>query len=55
MIIEHKHKTEYFTIDTDGKDPVMIAGLLQEKMPEIYDIVIDEETVIVHRVPCIEI
>lgn len=55
MIIKHKHKADYFTIDTDGKDPVMIIGLLKSKIHEMYEIIIDGDTLIVHKVPCIEI
>jgi len=55
MITEKKHKTNYFTIDTDGRDPVMIVGILKQRYHEMYDIIVDGETVIVSKVPYIEI
>jgi hypothetical protein len=55
MIIEHRKNEDRFNIDTGNHDPVMVIGLLKEKMHEMYDIVIEDDSVIVHKIPCIEI
>ena len=51
-----KNKTETkreIAIDTKNKDPVMMAGLLQPRLNEMYEVIVEGERVIVQRVPCI--
>lgn len=55
MIIEHRKNEDRFSIDTGQHDPVMIIGLMQAKIHEMYDVRIDGDRVLVQKVPCIEI
>ncbi len=55
MIIEHTKKEQEFLIDTESKDQLMIIGLLQQKVSDMYDIIADGDRVIVRKVPCIQL
>lgn len=55
MIIEHKNSDQEFLIDTENKDQIMIVGLLQQKVSDMYDIIADGDRVIVRKVPCIQL
>lgn len=55
MIIQHRENTDVLSIDTGRHDPVMIVGLLQSKVHEMYDISVEDEKVVVRQVPYIEL
>jgi len=54
MIIEHRKNEDRFNIDTGRIDPIMIIGLLQEKLHEMYDIRVENDRLLVQKVPCTE-
>jgi len=53
MVIERRKNLEYVVIDTGKQDPIMILGLMRAMFSEMYDIILDEDRVIIHRKPCI--
>ena len=55
MIVEHRENEDRFDIDTGRYDPIMIVGLLQARNREMYDIIVEDNKVIVKSVPYIEL
>ena len=52
MVIESQKKLECYVIDTGNLDPIMVLGLMRAKVHEMYEIIIEGNRVIVHRMPC---
>lgn len=55
MIVEHRENEARFNVDAGRYDPIMIVGLLQAKYHEMYDIIVEDNKVIVKSVPYIEL
>jgi len=53
MVIERRKNLEFVVIDTGNQDPIMILGLMRTMFNEMYEIMMDGDRVIIHRMPCI--
>lgn len=52
MVIVSRKTLECFVIDTGNLDPIMVLAAMRANIHEKYEIVMEENRVIVHRMPC---